>query len=223
MQLNSFFLSGDPGPGKNNATTLSVLQTTESIPNIILSSDHKSTSVGKTAENAPLVFPQEGFTTLNKTLEKLPSRSIGSTTENSNTNFTKFINSNETTVNITLSRNLTETSNKLVDNTSHPLYKTTDTEVSDLQNVPTPNSNSINLLPVSPKIIYKDNIKPDKSVVLIDNGENTEDQIRAQKSVYQEPHVALVQGQMAAILAGVFLCISIVGYIAMLSWRRYLE
>lgn len=220
--------SADPGLEKTNATNLSVLQRTESISTVIFSSNNKSTTVGNTTENAPLVFPQQGFTTLNKTLEKLPPNYIqGNTTEN--TNITGLVKSNEASPNKSPNSNPTDsssvTSHKLVNITSlsSPSYKITDSEVSDLQNVPTPTLNDIDLHPASPKIVYTGNVKPDKSIVLIDNGENTEDQIRTQKSIYQEPHVALVQGQMAAILAGVFLCVSIVGYIAMLSWRRYLE
>lgn len=179
--------------------------------------------------NAPLVFPPEGFTTLNKTLEKPPS-----VPSNENTTIKKTFHVTTPVVKKNASTHPSVTINSPLTNSSSVAYevkkkstqatpvKPTDTEVSDLQNVPTKNPKDVDLLPVPPKIIYSANNKPDQGVILIDNGENTEDEIKAQKTV-QEPHVALVQGQMAAILAGVFLCVSVVGYIAMLSWRHYLE
>lgn len=180
----------------------------------------------------PLVFPPKGFTTLKKTVEKLPSvpsnenstieKKFNITTPNPNA----VANSGPSTSQSVIANRLVTTVevNTQGKTTQATLsVKPTDTEVSDLQNVPTKNPKDVDLLPVSPTIIYNANSKPDQGVILIDNGENTEDEIKAQKTVYHEPHVALVQGRMAAILAGVFLCVSVVGYIAMLSWRHYLE
>ncbi|KAJ8921880.1 hypothetical protein NQ315_008513 [Exocentrus adspersus] len=66
----------------------------------------------------------------------------------------------------------------------------------------------------------------DTDTELIENGQNTEDVLRnhsaSQKEVSQ-PGVPLVQGQLAAILAGVFVAISVIVYVGLLSWRRYLE
>lgn len=58
----------------------------------------------------------------------------------------------------------------------------------------------------------------------IENGSNTEE--RKRKMENREFHGSrppLVHGQLAAVLAGVFLVISLFGYVALLSWRRYLE
>lgn len=63
--------------------------------------------------------------------------------------------------------------------------------------------------------------------------ENTEDELH--RSLFgrkdltigpQRNHglgVPIVRGQLAAILAGIFVVLAVGGYIALLSWRRYLE
>lgn len=174
------------------------------------------------------MFPQNGFLTLNKTYDKLPSNITAKIINIQTTSVTekKEIEPQSAPIYINFH------SIKFLSTTPKPQQKVTqipssirptDTEVLDLENVPTRKFNDVDLQPVSPKINYSIDNTPDKTVLLIDNGENTEDEIKAQKSVFHEPHVALVQGQMAAILAGVFLCVSVAGYIAMLSWRRYLE
>lgn len=76
---------------------------------------------------------------------------------------------------------------------------------------------------------------PKLETEFIENGENTEDARRLDnKDLFfadvtrtrkdsHEPGVPLVQGQIAVILAGVFAIIAIVGYVVLLSWRRFLE
>lgn len=69
----------------------------------------------------------------------------------------------------------------------------------------------------------------------IENGDNTEDfrrlekdlmftdEIRMRNDSHEPSDVPLVQGQLVAILAGIFVIIAIVGYAALLSWRHFLE
>lgn len=68
-------------------------------------------------------------------------------------------------------------------------------------------------------------IDPKMQVELIENGENTEDvrERNRSKSDSHEPGVSLDQGQLAATLAGIFVLIAVIGYIGLLSWRRFLE
>lgn len=64
-----------------------------------------------------------------------------------------------------------------------------------------------------------------------EGGENSEDELHpslGRKDLMgpQRNHglgVPLVRGQLAAILAGIFVVLAVGGYIALLSWRRYLE
>lgn len=76
----------------------------------------------------------------------------------------------------------------------------------------------------------KHNPKEDSEWIQVD-GENSEDQLHpslGRKDVMSPqrnhgPGVPLVRGQLAAILAGIFVVLAVGGYIALLSWRRYLE
>lgn len=249
MPLTLFLFSGDSRPFFNASSIPSIVKidtTKSSEENYVKINQtevtltkNSSQTTDKKVINAPLVFPYKGFTTLNKTSEQLPSN-VTSETEGIITK------SNGTIAAVLRNNNATQTNSSTFlrpkEETKTYSGKPTDTEVSDLQIVPTRNPNDTDLLPVSPKTSYSSNKIPDETVILIDNGENTEDAIKThsfvykepqnersediikvQRSAYKEPHVALVQGQMAAILAGVFLCLSIVGYVVMLSWRRYLE
>lgn len=61
----------------------------------------------------------------------------------------------------------------------------------------------------------------------IENGSNTEERKRKMGGMedreFHGSRPPLVHGQLAAILAGIFLVISLFGYVALLSWRRFLE
>lgn len=78
----------------------------------------------------------------------------------------------------------------------------------------------------------RDNLSIDPSLYKqqsewIENGSNTEDRKRKIDSMenrhFHGSRPPLVHGQLAAILAGVFLVLSLFGYVALLSWRRFLE
>lgn len=75
--------------------------------------------------------------------------------------------------------------------------------------------------------------KADAELIQLD-GERSEDERtpRAEREEEEEvaaggrrhgPGVPLVRGQLAAVLAGVFVVLAVAGYAALLSWRRYLE
>lgn len=68
-------------------------------------------------------------------------------------------------------------------------------------------------------------VDPKTQVELIENGEDTEDvrERNRSRSDSHEPGVSLDQGQLAATLAGIFVLIAVIGYIGLLSWRRFLE
>lgn len=207
-----------PVIGQLNSTSSNkekLFQTSESNN---ITNNNSSLPTVKTPANAPQEFPHEGFTTLNKTSDNLPlnltqaSTGILNKTNPNESNTTPKLSTGSTTLNHQPA-NITQTSSSV---------KPTDSEVDDLQNVPTKNPHHLDLLSTVSTNNKTAANNVDDSVVLIGSDENTEDAIKA-SSRYHEPHVALVQGQMAAILAGVFLCISFVGYVAMLSWRRYLE
>lgn len=75
----------------------------------------------------------------------------------------------------------------------------------------------------------KHNPKDDSELIQLD-GENSEDErVHPMSSDVRipprdhGPGVPLVRGQLAAILAGIFVVLAVGGYIALLSWRRYLE
>lgn len=103
-----------------------------------------------------------------------------------------------------------------------------DTEVSDLLNVPA-RSVDYDLAPNKPNITYKSNDAVNTSIFLKDDSinvnfegmKNFEDDTSPKRDDLE--HIAIVPGTIAAILAGVFLAVSIAGYISLLSWRRYLE
>ncbi|KAG5876322.1 hypothetical protein JTB14_010829 [Gonioctena quinquepunctata] len=106
------------------------------------------------------------------------------------------------------------------ENTSQPV----DIEVAGLLE----ESSSIpeDLEPVSPKINYKPDQKVDLSVILFDKALVAEGDPKLKYTVENsnsKENVGLIQGQLAAFLAGVFLIVSIFGYVALLSWRRFLE
>lgn len=101
-----------------------------------------------------------------------------------------------------------------------------DTEVSDLLNS-TINCLSPNQIPESPPNVTFNASQPiDRDTELIEDGQNTEDVLRNSSS-YEDKlsraGVPLIQGQLAAILAGVFVIIAVTAYVGLLSWRRYLE
>lgn len=65
---------------------------------------------------------------------------------------------------------------------------------------------------------------------LIENGSDTEDvrenvsvPIKTRNRDLYGSKLPVVQGQLAAILACVFVLIAIIGYVGLLSWRRFLE
>ncbi|XP_057668663.1 uncharacterized protein LOC130901357 [Diorhabda carinulata] len=103
-----------------------------------------------------------------------------------------------------------------------------DTEVSDMLNIPA-SSVDYDLAPNQPKIVYKPDDSVNTSIFLKDDSINVNlegmknygDETIAKRSDLD--HIAIVPGTIAAILAGVFLVVSIAGYISLLSWRRYLE
>lgn len=88
----------------------------------------------------------------------------------------------------------------------------------------------INISTTSPPQISKHNPKEDSEWIQLD-GENSEDELHPMvlrndvRSPQRDhgPGVPLVRGQLAAILAGIFVVLAVGGYIALLSWRRYLE
>lgn len=93
--------------------------------------------------------------------------------------------------------------------------------------------NQINFssVPTLSTVKAKHNPKDDAEPIQF-NGENSEDEqhpllIRTGEVMSPQrthgPGVPLVRGQLAAILAGIFVVLAVGGYIALLSWRRYLE
>ncbi|XP_017770843.1 PREDICTED: uncharacterized protein LOC108558440 [Nicrophorus vespilloides] len=63
--------------------------------------------------------------------------------------------------------------------------------------------------------------EPKSQVELIQEGNNEDSRIDV--SPPSHGRTPLVQGQLAAILAGVFVIIAVIGYVGLLSWRRFLE
>ncbi|XP_018568955.1 uncharacterized protein LOC108909194 isoform X1 [Anoplophora glabripennis] len=170
--------------------------------------------------SVPSEFPKEGLNikttnTIQDTLH-LSNNSQNETDPHDEKISTKIETStNQPTLNITYPVNNTAVNSSKID-----------TEVSDLLNT-TVNCLTPNQIPDSaPNITYNKSEQIDRDVELIENGENTEDVLRRNSTLKEKvsnPGVPLVQGQLAAILAGVFVVISVIAYVGLLSWRRYLE
>lgn len=183
---------------------------------------NNSETVENSTVNAPFVFPSAGYTTLSTILEKLPVKQITQVPGELAKNTTTQPIVNTVSLQEAVPKNTNRPSSALLEKTTRKMEETTDLEVPDLLRNPLRNTSDVDLQPASPKIIYNSQQTPDRTVIRIDDGKSTEDEIKSDRQT-DEPHVALIQGQMAAILAGVFVCCSVVGYIALLSWRRYLE
>lgn len=102
--------------------------------------------------------------------------------------------------------------------------------ISELDGIQRINSNISVTTETAPSLNIKN---PKIQTEYIENGDNTED-IRRQEDLMatdvirnnsHEPggDIPMVQGQLAAILAGIFVMIAVVGYAVLLSWRRFLE
>lgn len=110
--------------------------------------------------------------------------------------------------------------NNSINQTDNANSSKIDTEVPDM-------NSKVNCLPANqipdtpPNITYNETQKIDKETELIEDGQNTEDILRNSTSneKLSNPGVPLVQGQLAAILAGVFVVISVTAYVGLLSWR----
>ncbi|KAJ8974738.1 hypothetical protein NQ317_005933 [Molorchus minor] len=101
----------------------------------------------------------------------------------------------------------------------------TDSEVPDMLNNSVIKQNVSDISDKPPRIDVDENII-NKETELIEDGENTEDILRGereQEQLVKKQGAVVVQGQLAAILAGVFVIVSILVYLGLLSWRRYLE
>ncbi|XP_072387939.1 uncharacterized protein [Diabrotica undecimpunctata] len=88
-----------------------------------------------------------------------------------------------------------------------------DTEVEDLLKVPEHTDyDSVRIT-----------VDPDPVIFLSDDSINVWKLASKNHDELMPERKGLVPGKVAAILAGVFVALSVVGYVALLSWRRYLE
>ncbi|KAF2894518.1 hypothetical protein ILUMI_11646 [Ignelater luminosus] len=113
-------------------------------------------------------------------------------------------------------------------------HTSNDTEVDDLlhggrfSNISHVHTSEI--LEIPEEIENSTNVNRKWDSELIENGSETED-VRENVSVplknrnrdFYGSRIPVVQGQLAAILACVFVLIAIIGYVGLLSWRRFLE
>lgn len=100
---------------------------------------------------------------------------------------------------------------------------TTDTEVSEMLDIP--GQVKYDLAPEHSQAI-KDNGPIDTQILLLDHFYhiNTEEKkFEESKTGGPLESSGLVPGKMVGLLAGVFLVISIAGYVVLVSWRKYLE
>ncbi|KAL1492173.1 hypothetical protein ABEB36_012659 [Hypothenemus hampei] len=101
----------------------------------------------------------------------------------------------------------------------------TDTEVADLLNRTEINEQQLQIShqhPLDPEQPehFSDKIT-NQETELIDDGKNTEDELRSQKQEFFEDETS--HGPVAVVLAIMFVTLSIVCYAALLIWRKYLE
>lgn len=66
------------------------------------------------------------------------------------------------------------------------------------------------------------NVSPKEDAEYIENGEDTEE-ARLWRKEHRSNGLPIVRGQLAAILAGLFVAMAVLGYLGLMSWRRYLE
>ncbi|CAH1279767.1 unnamed protein product [Diabrotica balteata] len=170
-------------------------------------------------------------TTSITTKEDITQKSaLNATIDGTSSNVNQTINSNSTSLKSTDLETTTEnveTTTEIVEatNSSNFVYTVIpteekesnnsqiDTEVEDLLKVPEhTDDDSVH--------ITND---PDPIIFLSDDSING---WKLAQKYHEEPVLerkGLVPGKVAAILAGVFVALSVVGYVALLSWRRYLE
>lgn len=89
--------------------------------------------------------------------------------------------------------------------------------IAPLKENSTQNTNITNIEDKLSKLDYNEVENP----FSVEDTDTNEDPIIVESKSYNR--VAVIQGQLAVILAGVFVAVAIVGYVAMLSRRRYLE
>lgn len=65
--------------------------------------------------------------------------------------------------------------------------------------------------------------EPLKTFEFIDDDPRDTEDSKIMGHAVSEESTGVVQGQLAAVLAGLFVVIAIIGYIGLISWRRYLE
>nr|XP_023015395.1 uncharacterized protein LOC111504906 [Leptinotarsa decemlineata] len=168
----------------------------------------------------PSIFPSSGIgnkptISLNKTVDKPNLSAI----RRNKLNEKPVIHDNTTEYIKVDSHETIETNSEVP--SAKKLKKQIDTEIEDLLEVP--KETYILEEPESPKVNHGPDQDVNLSVLLIDKFLLTEDSLRNNSYQNKLENVGIIQGKLAAILAGVFLVVSILGYITLLSWRRFLE
>lgn len=228
-------------PQESNETKImitSTIQDTLHLNNLTNSSNLDPAKVEPIATNANI----SETVYLNKTEVKSNITNIGATNDNLSVNITD-VKSNSSvyetyiqnktdipvdisTTNVSDEANIKKTDLPVQANVTASNSSKIDTEVPDLLNSSV-NCLSPNQIPESPpNVTLNATQQIDRDIELIEDGQNTEDILRNSSS-YEDKlsraGVPLIQGQLAAILAGVFVIISVTAYVSLLSWRRYLE